>query len=295
MSSERPAMRITRITVALLLSVLIGSGYCREVRAATLRAGAAPTVTLARADRLVRSASSDQYHALRVFQGSHGLTGVVVQAADSSTSVVWISPDHAAVIVGTLFDARANDLNQAALVNLGFRYRPAESLRRASLAAAQPLVAGSAGPILTAFIDANCIYCHMLYQQLMPYVSGHKVRVRFVMVGLIKPDSGARAIAILSSPDPLAALQRDQDAFDTQAEEGGFPIEGAGQSPAAVTAVRANNALISRSGIDGTPAFLYCSKSRGAVRQLIGMPPDLSRFLADLSTGPARECGASSE
>ncbi len=290
-------MRIIKIAIALLPVVLIAGGYSREVRSDTRRAGAAPALTLATADQLVRSASSGQYHALRVFQGPHGLTGVVVQTADTppSTSVVWISPDDAAIISGTLFDAGATDLNQAALMDLGFRLRPAQSLQRASVAAAHPLVAGSAGPVLTAFIDANCIYCHLLYRQLMPYVSNRKVRVRFVMVGIIKPDSNARAIAILSSGDPLAALKRDQDAFDTAAEEGGFPIQGTPRSPIAASAVTANNALLSKSGIDGTPAFLYCSKSKGAVQQLIGLPQDLPQFLADLSTDPARECRTTSE
>lgn len=288
-------MRIIKIIV-LLLSVLCASSYA-QVRADALRAGSVPELTLATADQLVRNSSSGQYHALRVFQGPHGLTGVVVQTGDNanSTSVVWISPDQAAVIAGTLFDASATDLNEAALVNLGFRLRPAESLQRASVAVAHPLVAGGAGPILTAFIDANCSYCHLLYQQLMPYVSSGKVRVRFVMVGVIKADSNARAIAILSSRDPLAALKRDQDQFDAEAEEGGFPIQGTSASPAAATAVAANNTLISKSGINGTPAFLYCSKSKGTVQQLVGLPQDLPQFLTDLSTAPARECGSSAE
>lgn len=288
-------MRILKVVTALVLGVLIGSGYAQGVRSDPLRSGTAPALTLARADQLVRSASSGQYHALQVFKGPHGLTGVVVESTDASTSVVWVGPDDASVMVGTLFDAKANDLNQAALVDLGFRLRPAESLQRASAAAARPMVAGDSGPILTAFIDANCSYCHLLYQQLMPYVSNREVRVRFVMVGVIKADSNARAVAILSSRDPLAALKRDQDDFDAEAEEGGFPIEASPRSPAAVTAVMANNELISKSGVDGTPAFLYCSKSKGTVQQLIGLPPDLPGFLADLSSTPARECGTTSD
>jgi thiol:disulfide interchange protein DsbG len=197
------------------------------------------------------------------------------------------------VIFGTLLDAKATDLNQAALMEMGFRLRPAESLQRASATGSQPMVAGSAGPILTAFIDANCSYCHLLYQQLMPHVSNHEIRVRFVMVGVIKADSTDRAVAILSSRDPLAALKRDQDEFDTAAEEGGFPVAGTAVSPRALAAVKANNALISKSGIDGTPAFLFCSKSRGVVQQLTGLPPDLQSFLADLSSAPARECRSS--
>jgi thiol:disulfide interchange protein DsbG len=272
---------------------MLGGGYSSDVLSASAPDQSAPGLTLAMADRLVRSASSGQYHALRVFKGPHRLTGVVAQTESSSSSVavVWISSDGAAVLAGTLYDANATDLNQAALVELGYRYGPAESLRRASGAQAQPMVTGTGGPTLTAFVDANCSYCHLLYQQLMPYVANHQVKVRFVMVGIIKADSVDRAVAILSAPNPLAALKRDQDGFNSEVEEGGFPIRGTPRSPAAIAAVTVNNALLSKSGIDGTPAFLYCSKSRGAVQQAVGMPQDLPHFLADLSSGPARECG----
>jgi thiol:disulfide interchange protein DsbG len=281
-----------KVAFLLPLAVLMLTGYCRSAPADSPTATAPPALTLTMADQLVSGASSGQYRAVRVFRGPHGLTGVVVQSGDrgSSTSVLWISPDGAAVIAGTLFDARANDLNQLALVELGYRYRPSESLRRASASQALPVMWGAAGPVLTAFIDANCSYCHLLYQQLTPYVSDRRIRVRFVMVGVIKADSVDRAIAILSFSSPLAALKRDQDDFNAAAEEGGFPATGISRSPAAVAAVTANNALMSKAGIDGTPAFLYCSKSSGDVQQIVGLPRELPQLLADLSSGPAREC-----
>ncbi len=290
-------MHSSKYAVVILLGLMVASGYSRGVLSASHPSAGTPDqtvpgLTLAKADALVRSASSGQYRALSVFKGSHGLNGVVVQtgSSSSSTAVMWISPDGAAVLDGTLFDANAADLNDMALVKLGYRYRPAESLRRASAAVARPMLTGTRGPTLTVFIDANCIYCHLLYQQLMPYVANHRVKVRFVMVGIIKPDSLDRAAAILSAPDPLAALKRDQDAFDSEAEEGGFPIQGSALTHAAVAAITANNALLTKSGIDGTPAFLYCSKTKGSVEKTIGTPQDLPQFLADLSAAPAREC-----
>lgn len=288
--SEIPAVRSIRYAAVILLGLTVASGYCQGARSA--KSPDQTGLTLAKADELVSSASSGQYRALRVFKGPHGLNGVVVRtgSSGSASAVVWISPDGAAVLAGTLFDASAADLNQAALINLGYRYRPAESLRRAGAAVARPMLTGTAGPTLTVFIDANCSYCHLLYEQLMPYVADHRMKVRFVMVGVIKADSIDRAVAILSAPDPLAALKRDQDAFNTDAEEGGFPIQGAPRNPAAVAAITANNALIAKSGIDGTPAFLYCSKTKGGVEQTVGMPQDLRQFLADLSPAPAREC-----
>lgn len=287
-------MRSSRYAAALLLGLILAGALPRDVLSASPRDQPVPGLTLDKADQLISGATSGQYRALRLFRGPHGMNGVVVRSSSSSssssTAVMWITPDGAAVVAGRLLDAGAADLNQAALVSLGYRYAPAESLRRASVAAARPILAGTGGPTLTIFIDANCSYCHLLYQQLMPYVAQRQVRVRFVMVGLIKPDSSDRAIAILSTRDPLAALKRDQDEFDTGAEEGGFPIQGSPRSAAAVAAVTANNALMDRSGIDGTPAFLFCSKTKGSVEQGVGIPEDMQQFLADLSAAPASEC-----
>jgi thiol:disulfide interchange protein DsbG len=285
-------VRAVPYIAAILLGMMVAGGYSQGALAASTPDQSVPGLTLAKADALVRSVSAGHYHALRVFRGTHGLNGVVVQTGNpgSPTTVVWISPDGAAVLAGNLFDANGTDLNQVALVELGYRYRPAESLRRASAAVARPMLTGTGGPILTVFIDANCSYCHLLYQQLMPFVAQHQLKVRFVMVGVIKADSVDRGAAILSAPDPLAALHRDQEAFDTEAEEGGFPIQRTPGTPAAVAAITANNALMDMSGMDGTPAFLYCSKAQGKVEQTTGMPQDLRQFLADLSAAPAREC-----
>jgi thiol:disulfide interchange protein DsbG len=292
--SETPAVRFSIYAAVLLLGLMVASAPSQNALSASLPDQTVPGLTLAKADQLVRSATSGQYHALRVFKGSHGLNGVVVQpqSSSSSTAVMWITPDGAAVVAGRLFDSSAADLNEAALVSQGYRYSPAESLRHASVVAARPMLAGSAGPTLTVFIDANCSYCHLLYQQLMPYVDKHQVKVRFVMVGVIKADSIDRGVAILSARNPITALRRDQEAFDTESEEGGFPILGSPRAPAAVAAITANNALMAKSGFDGTPAFLYCSKTKGSVQQGIGIPQDLAQFLADLSSAPAQECAS---
>ncbi len=284
---------IRALTFGFILSAAWATGsYYQVARSDIPQEKSVAQLTFAMAEQLVRAASGGQYHVVRLFKGPHGLYGVVVQAEDtpSSTSVMWVTPDGAAVMAGTLLDASGADLNQAALVTLGFRLRAAESLRQASAAKAEAMVAGSGGPILTAFIDPNCSYCHLLYQEVMPYVLKKKIRVRFVMVGVVKADSKDRAAAILSAPNPLAALNQDQEHFDLTAEEGGFPINTNKHSVDAAASVAANNILMSKSGVDGTPAFLYCSKAKPGVQLVIGLPQDLEQFLGDLAIGPAPEC-----
>lgn len=275
-----------RIAAALLML-----GGVVAVRVEAAGSTTAPKLTLRRAEQLLAKASGGKLQAVRVFPGPHGLTGVVAQTeGDSSDGIVWITPDGAAVLAGTLYDGAGNDVNQSTLLRLGLRYDATESLRRASAPAARAVIAGSRGPILTMFMDPNCSYCHQLYQQLMPEVLRGALRIRFVMVGVIRPDSPERAAAILSSGTVLSSLSQDQEQFDSAAEEGGFPIGQSSISPSASATINANNALMSKSGIDGTPAMLFCSRSKSAVQLMVGMPPTLDGFLADLSAGPAHEC-----
>ena len=261
--------------------------------AGPVRAPTAPGVfTLSQARRLVTGASAGHLEARRVFAGPHGLYGVVVGAKGdpNSASILWVTPDRDAILAGTLIDAAGNDLNTTAKFAMGLEFSPTESLRRASLPAARGLLTPGRGPILTAFIDPNCSFCHLLYDQIMPHVLKGELRVRFVMVGVVKRDSAQRAAAILSAPNPLAALAQDQRGFDVAREEGGYPIAKAHPAPDSIAAIAANNALIAKAGIDGTPALVYCSRKKASVRMIVGMPMSLPALLADLSDRPASGC-----
>ena len=287
-----------RRTLRTIVSCAIAIGFSGALAAAAAanrpaRAPAPPRAfSLAQAQRLVTGASAGHLEARRVFAGPHGLYGVVVGAKGdpNSASILWVTPDRNAILAGTLIDAAGNDLNTIAKFAMGLQFSPTESLRRASLPAARAMVTPGRGPILTAFIDPNCSFCHLLYDQIMPHVLKGELRVRFVMVGVVKRDSAQRAAAILSAPNPLAALAQDQRGFDVAREEGGYPIAKAHPAPDSIAAIAANNALIAKAGIDGTPALVYCSRKKASVRMIVGMPMSLPALLADLSDRPASGC-----
>ncbi len=290
-----PPTRRTLRTIAFW-AITIGSSGLPALAGAATRAARVPghpsAFSLSQAQQLVTGASAGRLDARRVFDGPHGLYGVVVGAKGdpNSASILWVTPDRRAVLAGTLIDSAGNDLNTVAKFRLGLQFNPTESLRRASLPAAKAIMTPGRGPILTAFIDPNCSFCHMLYDQIMPHVLKGELRIRFVIVGVVKRDSARRAAAILSARDPLAALAEDQRAFDVAREEGGYPIAKAPLTPGSVATVAANNALISKAGIDGTPALIYCSRQKSAVQMIVGMPTNLAALLADLSDRPAPGC-----
>lgn len=117
---------------------------------------------------------------------------------------------------------------------------------------------GTAGPLLVAFEDPNCIFCEHLSRATAPLVAAGKLRIRIVPVGFLKPDSAARAAAILQAPNPAEAWERNMAGFREAAEEGAYPT--AQPSFSSDRALRANLALLEKSGKVATPTLLVCRK-----------------------------------
>lgn len=131
---------------------------------------------------------------------------------------------------------------------------------------------------LVMFLDPNCIYCHLTYVALEPYLQNGSLRLSVVPVGVIKETSPGRAEAMLAAADPAKALSLDEARFDTQNEEGGLPE--AKNPPAKIVAeINANNAFMAKNNVSGTPYLLFHDAS-GAVQAVTGMPQDMTAFVA---------------
>jgi len=275
------ARRLARVFVPALVAGMLFAA----------QAGAATTLSLAKVQALVASASHGRAQAQSVFAGPGGLTGAVItykDQPDAAPSVIWINNDASALLVGKLIGSHGQDLNKQAAQQVGLLLTPAKGLAAAAQPDAAAIHSGRSGPVLTVFIDPNCIYCHMLYQKLQPLIAQGKLRVRYVVVAVVKQSSLDRAAAILEARDPVAALAEDQKDFDVKTEEGGIK-RARTPSAAMVTRIGNNNALLDKLGSQGTPTLLYCSKD-GQVEQLDGMPSDFDALMAELASGPERAC-----
>jgi len=265
-----------------------------NVSAGTYSSERTALISLSRAQDLVSGASHGRARAISVFPGPDGLEGIVVTLAtkDSARSIIWATPNAKAVLIGNLVDAQGQNLNELAEVGQGLRMNPLTALHAAALPSSMSVLTPGSGPILTFFIDPNCIFCNRLYRAIEPDVSAGKLRIRFVLVGIVKKDSPQRAMSILSSSDPLKAIGQDETHFDAAIEEGGYPIQ-AHSTPAAAAALTVNDRLMSRMGAVGTPTLLYCSKAAdGHVEMMKGVPADIPSFVSDLASGPAPACHA---
>lgn len=154
-----------------------------------------------------------------------------------------------------------------------------QSFAAATREAAQ-FTEGSHGPRLYVYFDPNCIYCHLLYQRLQPYVSGGQVRVAWIPVGFLKADSPGKAEAILAAADPRAAMERNERRFDRANEEGGIAPLAHPPRPI-VQKVYNNTRLLAALGNLATPTLVFMDGD-GVVHVVPGMPAHVGALIAAL-------------
>jgi thiol:disulfide interchange protein DsbG len=243
----------------------------------------AHVVPLDKVQALVAGASHGTVKTLSVFAGKDGMTGVITQGQNRPKEIVWVSPDGNVLFPGPAFTIDGHNLTEDALTEQHV-FISASELGDRVLSSSNPgFVVGTQGPVLTAFMDANCIWCHRFYQNVMPAVKAGKVRVRFVMVGILKQTSVPRAEAILSAKDPAAALDKDEKGFVESTEDGGIaPIKT--PNPDLEAKIQSSVGLMADAGKVSTPGLLYCDKATQKPVYTQGYPMDFDGFIASLST-----------
>lgn len=115
---------------------------------------------------------------------------------------------------------------------------------------------GTKGPILTAFVDPNCIFCHKMEVAAAPYVKAGELRMRYVMVAFLQADSAGRAAAILAAPDRAAAMEENRVKYDVAHEEGGYPAL-ASPSPDVMATLKTHMDWMGELGSNGTPTIVF--------------------------------------
>lgn len=272
-------------------------------------------LSLAEVRPIIDTVTNHQWVPVKVFTPNipdvTGLTGVVVVPQSFLSSAVQFStnasgdlvssgskvdlttaPKHVAfifnqshyVIMG-MVTPQGQQLDALALQELGLTKSPAKGLTEAIAPERHSFIwakAGSKAPIITAFIDPNCIWCHELVKKIEPTVASGAIRVRVVLVGFLKSDSQAKAATILAAKDPAQALLEDEHGFDTKTESGG--ITPMANPPAdLLKAVSANNSFMGSISDKGTPMMLFCNQSK-QVQLVEGLPQDLDGLVKSAST-----------
>ena len=118
-------------------------------------------------------------------------------------------------------------------------------------------IAEGKGPhVAYVFFDPNCPYCHKLYTETRSWIKAGKLELRWIPVGLLTETSHGKAGAMLDAKDPLTAFYTNEDKYDPSGGLGGVE-EALDVSPKAQAALKANAALLARTGFGSVPALLF--------------------------------------
>jgi thiol:disulfide interchange protein DsbG len=126
---------------------------------------------------------------------------------------------------------------------------------------------GKSKHIIYIFFDPNCPFCHRLYVNTRTWVKEGKAELRWIPVGILTTTSAGKAAAILGAKDPRKAFYDNEDHYDR-----GGAIEEDIPSPAVEKKLKANAALLARTGFGAVPVMLFRGNDNTPIL-IQGSPP----------------------
>jgi len=244
---------------------------------------------------LIQKLSNGQAHILHAFPAAMHLNGYAVSIGAGDRDVLFYTSPHAHYFfIGGIFDASGKNLSK----EYAHRYLPAalsapvvhtphnwlDSIRHTTwFTVGKP----NAPKTLFMVMDPNCIFCHLTWQKLLPYIHSGTLRLHVTLVGFLKPSSAPKAATILLAKDPAKALTYDERHFNEATEEGGT-VPALHIPPSVLAEVQANTHWMSQNGIGGTP-FLTWKGKDGKVHHLNGMPLHIHQLVSSIASHSPRE------
>lgn len=201
------------------------------------------------------------------FTGPGDLPGYVMEIQGQGTTV-FLTPDKQHAIMGNLVDATGKNLSDAQVEK--WVYAPMAKEMWQKLEKNHWIAAGKADApqVVYAFADPYCPYCTQFWQNAQPWLNSGKVQLRVLMVGMLRPDSGQKAAAIMMSDDPAKTLAEYEQSKGKMALNIPATIK-----PEITKALEANLALMDELGGSATPSIYYLNK-QGRLQQHQGLPDE---------------------
>ncbi len=234
------------------------------------------------------------HHHLKVLKTVHtgvpDLTGLITETATGQKGLVF-GMDGKYLIAGPVIGENHTILNKTIAEQQGLMPKalPVDTLVN-KMIQSKGFVLGHSGPMIAAFLDPNCIFCHLFYEDVKPELKAGKLRIKVIPVGFLKPSSLPKAVHILSSKNPAQAWAYNEKNFNVHAEEGG--ISPAKNLHTPVTAeIEANTRLLSHTGGVATPTIVYCQKDAKPVL-VQGAEPNLLKAIQSGQIGDLLPTGA---
>lgn len=261
------------ISAALALPLL---GFA----ATSTKAPASKSSATAAATKLVNKVLNGQGSIQQTFTAADGLIGFVVQSSQGNNGIIYADPKGQYVFVGSIINAQGQDLTQAYTTQYISNKIAGPAYQDAATLAWFTDGSDSASHKAYMIFDPNCVYCHLLYQQVQPLIANGQLQVRWIPVAFRDPSSPGKAAAMLNAGSDAASdklLKQNEDGFNDQSESGGLTPLAPNPNDSAVTAVFAkvtqNTAYFTKYGFQGTPTILF-KQTDGKVVMIPGLPRD---------------------
>ncbi len=222
----------------------------------------------------IKALEAQGVEVMGTFEAPGGLTGYAGMVRQQPLAI-YVTSDGKQAIIGSMIDAKGVDLSQEPLSRLVSK--PMTEKIWKQLEGSTWIADGvkNAPRIIYTFTDPNCPYCNKFWNDARPWVKAGKVQVRHIMVAVLGPTSPGKAAALLSAPDPQAALTQHGQ------QHGSGGVKPLAQIPPKVQAqIDANQELMQQLGFSGTPTTLY-KDTDGNLQNIQGAPSAdmLSRVL----------------
>lgn len=232
---------------------------------------------------IVEKTSNGAYRATKMFDvpGAEGMKGVVVEPRSGQQNLLgWTNASGDFFIPGPFFNSEGVDITKDMMHKYGGLAAPkdvADQIQDVGF------VAGTKGPIVTAFFEPYCGYCNQLFEKIAPKIDAGELRVRFVMVGFLAEDSLGRAADIVNASNPYAALKTWEGTKDKS------KVKPSTASEEQKSKILQNNMTMNKAGQSGTPALVFCDKN-GDVQISSGMPQDINGFFSNIGSEGHPSC-----
>ncbi len=252
---------ISKLVCATLMSTCVLA--MADTSSATTNATATNVNLKTPAAQLVAKLMNGQGTIVESFPAVGGLTGFVVKSSQSGNSgIVYADKKGTYLFAGSIVNAQGQDMTQM-YTNQYVTSKIAGPAYEAALGMNTFTQGSDKAPHKAIVIfDPNCVYCHMLYQELKPLMDAGQVQIQWLPVAFRDPTSPGKSAALLNAGSGAAALlDQNEKSFNDQTEEGAItPLQPNDKDPAiskVFTEVQDNTQFFSKFGFQGTPTILY--------------------------------------
>jgi thiol:disulfide interchange protein DsbG len=213
----------------------------------------------------IKAIEAQGVEVIGTFKAPGGLTGYA-GVIEMQPLAIYLTADGKQAIVGSMIDAKGNNLSQKSLEKLVSKPMTDRAWKQLEQSTWIGDGKNNAPRIVYTFTDPNCPYCNKFWNDARPWVTSGKVQLRHVMVAILGPTSPGKAAAILAAKDPQAALAQHEQ----QHAAGG--VKPLGQVPEKIGAqLDANQKLMQQLGSSATPTIFYKDAS-GKLQKMQGAP-----------------------